>query len=310
MKTYRLKIKLQSSFLTPWQADTIFGNLCWIIAWSEGEVALIAFLDEYKNGKPAFILSDGMPGDLLPAPAHLSLLEQKGKCFEAFMKAKKLKKVRWLQSDMFESVRKGSIEIEPTEGINHFREFTTLHSSINRITGTTGEEGSLFQLPEYVIEHNEISIYLKIKDGWKEKVFSLFKALSLTGYGKKKSVGKGAFEISGKLEPYEKFNDFDGANAFVSLSNFVPAKNDPSDGYYKPLVKYGKLGGEFTFCGKPFKKPLIMLTAGSSFKVGNNIKPFYGRMVTNIAPAKPEVVHYGYSFAVPAIIFPYGTGSC
>jgi CRISPR-associated protein Csm4 len=299
MNTYRLKIKPQSSFLTPWQADTIFGNLCWIIAWHEGEDVLKEFLQDYKNGNPAFILSDGMPGDFLPVPVHLSLAEQKSEGFEAYQKAKNLKKVAWLSPDIFESVRKGNLEIDYPEEIKTFRAFTTLHSSINRITGTTGEEGSLFELSEYTVEQNEISIYLKIRDGWEEKVSLFFKYLSLTGYGKKKSVGKGAFEIIRELEPFDKFNDFDGANAFMSLSNFVPAKSDPTDGFYKTLVKYGKLGGEFTFCGNPFKKPLMMLTTGSSFKVEKTIKPFYGRIVENIAPVKQDVVHYGYAFAVP-----------
>jgi len=302
MKNYRLKIKPQSSFLTPWQADTIFGNLCWIMAWREGDDALKEFLNEYKNGNPAFVMSDGVPGDLLPSPTHLSLAEQKEKGFDAFKKAKELKKVSWLSLDVFESVRKGNLEIEPFAPIKTFKTFTTLHSSINRITGTTGEEGSLFELPEYAVEQNDISIYLKIKDGWEDKVLALFKDLSLTGYGKKKSVGKGAFEIIGQLESFDRFDDFDGSSGFMSLSNFVPAKNDPTNGFYKTFVKYGKLGGEFTYCGKPFKKPLMMLTAGSSFKVNGNMKPFYGRMVEDIAPAKPEVVQYGYAFAVPVVI--------
>jgi len=304
MKTYRLKIKPQSSFLTPWYADTIFGNLCWNMAWREGDDAIKEFLEEYKNGSPVFVLSDGMPGDLLPSPAHLSLVEQRGEGFDAFKKAKELKKLSWLSQNVFESVRKGNLEIEPSDGIKTFKTFRTLHNSINRITGTTGEDGSLFELEEHTLSEagQFISIYLKIKDGREEKVFAFFKDLSLTGYGKKKSVGKGAFDIIGQLEPFDGFNDFNGANGFMSLSNFVPAKNDPTDGFYKTLVKYGKLGGEFTFCGKPFKKPLMMLTAGSSFKVSGNIKPLYGRMVEGIAPAKPEVVQYGYAFAVPVVI--------
>ncbi len=299
MKTYRLKIKPQSSFLTPWQADTIFGHLCWIMAWREGEEALSQLLQEYKYGDPAFVLSDGMPGDFLPAPAHLSLVNQKGEDFDAYKKAKEIKKIVWLSLETFESVRKGSLEIEQQKEIKTLNAFTTLHSSINRITGTTGEEGSLFELSEYAVEQNDISIYLKIKDGWQERVLSLFRDLSLTGYGKKKAVGKGAFELTGELELIDGFNDFEGANGFISLSNFVPAKNDPTEGFYKTLVKYGKLGGDFTFCGKPFKKPLMMLTAGSSFYNNGSIKLFYGRMVEEIAPAKPEVVHYGYAFAVP-----------
>ncbi len=300
MKTYRLTIKPHSSFLTPWQADTIFGSLCWIMAWREGGNALTEFLLEYKNGNPVFILSDGMPGDLLPAPAHFSLMSPESKTYEDYQERKKLKKISWLTPDQFESIRNGRLGTQPEESIKAFNAFTTLHSSINRISGTTGDEGSLFELEESALaSENTISIYLKIKDGWEAKVFSLFKDLSLMGYGKKKSVGKGSFEIIGELEPFNQFSNFDDANGFVSLSNFVPAKNDPTEGFYKMLVKYGKLGGEFTFSKNPFKKPLMMLTTGSAFYVEGNIKPFYGRMVEGLAPAKPEVVQYGYAFAVP-----------
>ncbi|MEK7846008.1 MAG: hypothetical protein AAB257_03490, partial [Nitrospinota bacterium] len=82
----------------------------------------------------------------------------------------------------------------------------------------------------------------------------------------------------------------------------VPSKNDPTEGFYKTMVKYGKLGGEFTFSGNPFKKPLVMLTTGSSFYVKGKMKHFYGRMIEKIAPSKTDVVHYGYAFAVPMFI--------
>ena len=307
MKTYRLKIKPHSSFLTPWQADTIFGSLCWILSWREGADVLTQFLQEYKNGNPFFVLSDGLPGDLLPAPLHMSLRKSKGDNIEEYKKAKELKKVSWLSPETFESVRRGGIEVEVQNFSKSFRIFTTLHSSINRNTGTTGDEGSLFELEEFAIEAKELktdtlSIYLKIKDGWEEKIASLFKDLSLIGYGKKRSVGKGSFEIVGALEPFNKFDNFGGANGFVTLSNFVPAKVDPTEGFYKTMVKYGKLGGEFTSSGNPFKKPIIMLNAGSVFYVKGDIKPFYGRIVEGVSPVKPEVVHYGYAFIVPVNI--------
>lgn len=304
MKTYCLKIKPQGSFLTPWQADTLFGSLCWIMAWREGEEALALFLQQYKDGKPPFILSDGFPGDFLPAPAHLALAKPKGNSFQDYQESKKLKKVTWLTSDEFDLVRKGTMDIATKGNLDPVSVFTTLHSSINRITGTTGDEGSLFELEEYALKQKDgaiqtVSIYLRITDGWEEKVFSLFKDLSTLGYGKKKSIGKGSFQIAGELEPRNQFDDFIGSNGFVSLSNFVPARTDPTEGFYKTLVKYGKLGGEYAFCGNPFKKPLLMLTAGSSFYVKTEIQPYYGRMIDNIALGKPEVVQYGYAFAVP-----------
>ncbi|MBI5194633.1 MAG: hypothetical protein HZA08_14540 [Nitrospirae bacterium] len=304
MKTFRLKIRPHSSFLTPWQADTIFGSLCWILAWREGTDALTKFLQEYKNGNPAFVLSDGFPCDLFPTPLHISLRKSKGDNIEEYKRTKELKKVSWLSPEVFESVRRGAIEIGATDAYKAIKTYTTLHSSINRITGTTGDEGSLFELEEFAIESRELkadtlSIYIKIKDGWEERVESLFKDLSLIGYGKKRSVGKGSFEIVGALEPYNKFDNFGEANGFVTISNFVPAKDDPTDGFYKTMVKYGKLGGEYTFNGNPFKKPIIMLTVGSIFYVKGDNKPFYGRMVEGVSPAKPEVVHYGYAFSVP-----------
>lgn len=305
MKTYRLNLKPLSSFLTPWQADTIFGSLCWLMTQREGENALLEFLQEYKNGQPAFILSDGMPGEYLPIPDHLSVVTSKGNSLHEFQNAKKLKKTLWVKAEAFEAIRKGQIAVQIEARIKAFKAATTLHSSINRMSGTTGDEGSLFELEEYALEtkgaiNETISIYIKIREGWQDKVFSLFKDLSLSGYGKKKSVGKGSFKIIGDLEDISgKFSALEKANGFISLSNFVPAKNDPTEGFYKTFVKYGKLGGEFTFCGKPFKKPLMMIKAGAVFMTDGPPKDFYGRMIEGISDEKKAVVQYGYAFAVP-----------
>jgi len=267
MNTYRLKIKPQSSFLTPWQADTVFGSLCWIIAWRYGEEALTNFLQEYKSHNPVFVLSDGMPGDLLPAPSHLPYMLTKTENREDYEKGKKLKKVFWISAEKFESVRRGHIQDDIFEDDKPFKNFTSLHSSINRVTGTTGEEGALFELQEYALgtSVHTISIYLKIRDGWEEKVFSLFNDLSLMGYGKKKSVGKGSFKIIGGLERFVTFESLEDSNGFVSLSNFVPSVNDPTEGYYKTTYGNGK---HCTLTGPPPK-------------TYNNPKPVNGRCPSN-----------------------------
>jgi CRISPR-associated protein Csm4 len=306
MKTYVLRVQPKSSFLTPWQADTIFGSLCWCLAWREGSESVLDLLNAYRRGEPPFVLSDGFPGDYLPAPAHLPLQMPKGQGFGGYKEAKRAKKISWLTLNTFDSLRRtGTLTSVPDEIINPFREFTTLHSSINRNSGTTGDEGSLFEMEEYEMRAGKdtqasLSVYLKVASGWEDKVVSLFTDLSLRGYGKKASVGKGAFSVEGELEPFNSFGEFDGANAFISLSNFVPGQADPTNGFYSKSVKYGRLGGEFTFSGKPFKKPLVTIDCGAVFVVNGSIAPFYGRMVDGIAPIKPEVVQYGYAFSVPA----------
>lgn len=301
MKTYRLKLKPTSSFITPWQADTIFGSLCWIMTWREGEDALLNFLEEYKNGNPSFILSDAMPADLLPVPAHLSLTVGPTEDF------KKINRLQWLKPEEFDSIRKGQFNNLPSTDLKPFRPISTLHSTINRISGTTGDDGSLFELDEFTFDSEAatadyMTVYLKIREGEEDKVVSLFNDLSITGYGAKRSSGKGNFEIAGGLDELNIFNEFDGSNGFTSLSNFVPAKNDPTEGYYQTMVKYGKLGGEYTFTDNPFKRPLMMLTAGSTFYIEGGMKPFYGRMVEKISPSKTDVVQYAYAFAVPVLL--------
>ncbi|MCX7767342.1 MAG: hypothetical protein N2246_11620, partial [Candidatus Sumerlaeia bacterium] len=50
----------------------------------------------------------------------------------------------------------------------------------------------------------------------------------------------------------------------------------------------------------PFKRPLIMLTPGSVFKLNRSIteKPYWGRIVPNIHRL-PQVVHYGFTPVFP-----------
>lgn len=289
-------------FVTPLQADTIFGHLCWLVRWTEGEDDLKDFLASFESAPP-FILSDGFPGDLLPAPCHLPTLIPEGLGEMATYDLRKsLKGIEWLTTADFNSVCKGRL-VDSVPATRGFIPFSTLHSSINRITGTTGDEGSLYEIEEYATgdEHEYISIYVKMVEGLEDRISGLFRNLGLMGYGRKRSVGRGSMEFI-SMEPFDGFGGIAGANGFISLSNFVPAETDPTDGFYRTMVKYGKLGGEFTFCGNPFKRPLMMISAGSAFKTDKAPDAFYGTMVKDIAPQKPEVVHYGYAFAVPAIL--------
>lgn len=293
MKIFRLKIKNASGFMTPFQADTIFGHLCWALAHREGDKSLEDFLDTFIKGSPPFVISDGFPGTLLPKPLSADFIIDKPD------QRKDLKKIEFVKFDDFNLIRKG----EKCELINAevpIKIASIPHNTINRLTNTTLAEGGVFTLKETII--HEISLYLKVSsDHWKDRVLDLLREVSKIGYGRKKSIGKGQFSV----EEVSQFNfpEVKEANGFMTLSNFCPSEDDPTEGLYKIFIKYGKLGEEFTFCGNPFKKPLLMVKAGSVFKTGGKPKEFYGRMVRDgISPAKPEVVHYAYAFAVPVVL--------
>jgi len=297
MKAYQIKLKIKSGTLTPFQADTLFGHLCWVVAY-QGQERPQEFLKPFKEGDPPFILSDGFPTDYLPRPfsAEFNTKDQKS--------AREIKKVEWVTQEDFDRIRRGEDfvpeqpeQIEEKDVISS----TSVHNTVNRQTNTTPAEGGVYSIQEVFIP--EISIYFKvISDEWKDKVVELVKIVSKTGYGKKKSIGKGQFSVADVTE--YTFEDLKDADGFVTLSSFCPAEEDPTEGLYKTFVKYGKLGEEFTFCGNPFKRPLLMIKTGSVFKTDGSPKEFYGRIVQDgIAPAKPEVVQYAYAFAVP-IVYP------
>ncbi len=74
MKSYTsftLKIKPVSPFLTPLESDTLFGHICWAMAYLEGfsgSKNLNAFLVEFDTQNPPLIMSNAFPGGYLPFP--------------------------------------------------------------------------------------------------------------------------------------------------------------------------------------------------------------------------------------------------
>lgn len=299
MKTFRVTFRLKSAVASAWQADTIFGHLCWALRYLDGEEALKGFIDSYRNGSPPLIISDGFPGDFLPNPIltlHQGLAGTPlKKQIEEFDRAKESRKVGLLTRDEFNT----AINCEPVQPAGPKpmpKTRVALKNQINRLTNTTGEGGHLFESEETFWRDIPISIYLKVKDGFEDHAEKLFRFVAEQGYGKRKSVGYGEI-ASMDFEPFTGFESPSNANGFITLSHFVPSKNDPHEGFWKTLVKYGKLGEEYAIGENPFKKPIIMFTAGSVFR-DSKPREFYGRLVDDISSV-PGVAQYAFAFPVP-----------
>ncbi|MDD2366189.1 MAG: hypothetical protein PHN84_08505 [Desulfuromonadaceae bacterium] len=259
-------------------------------------------IDLFCTGDIPFAISDGFPTGLLPAPITLKgrFLSESSENLDSSSYAlmKKAKKREYLTLAQFQAFQRG----ETPDLENESKEFvktTTLHNKISRFTNTTGEAGSLFERDEIFAPDGTVQIYAKVREGFEDDLRLLFELVSHSGFGAKKSSGKGACSV----EKFELFSGFDRnakSSGFVTLSHYVPAQNDPTDGAYKTMIKYGKLGEEKTFSGNPFKKPLIMLKPGAVFKT-DDVKPYYGRLVKEIAYSEPDVVQYGFAFVVPVL---------
>jgi CRISPR-associated protein Csm4 len=290
----------------PWQADTIFGHLCWALRYAQGEAGLLRFLSAYQEAEasqrePPLLVSNGFPGELLPKPLHLehvslSASDDSSQAETDFARRKHLKERSLLTPQEFESARRGNFAAIGDKDPEHvIRHRVTLKNQINRLTNTTGEGGQLFGFEETFIP--QVTIYCGVADGYEALARRLFESLAVSGYGKRKAVGYGAVQQV-DWQPFDWFPNVPDANAAVSLSNFVPAQRDPTDGWWRTLVKYGRLGEEYAHSENPFKRPVVMLRAGSVLRHPSP-RAYYGRMVRDVAPALPNVVHYGYALAVP-----------
>jgi CRISPR-associated protein Csm4 len=174
----------------------------------------------------------------------------------------------------------------------------TLKNQLNRLTSTTDGEHPLYNFEEHYWP--EITVYLKVAADFVDTVKELFQYIADTGYGKRKSAGYGQME-SVSFEAFDGFNHPQTANGFVTLSNFVPASNDPTRGQWNMVVKYGRMGEEWASEDHAFKKPLLMLEAGSTF-LDAPCRDYYGCLVRDLNPAYPQAVQYALALPVPMVI--------
>ena len=301
MKWYRVKYGLKSWVASAWQSDTIFGHLCWGMKYLHGEERLGSFLTLYYTGTPPLLLSNGFPGDFLPrpiaAPLSIDPTLSSDKQREQFQDYKEVRKSQYLLPDEFDRAIGGETVLPSPESKPPEQKRVTLKNQINRLTCTTGEgeEGRLYNFEEYYWP--EVTIYLKLEDEFVDMARSLFQYIADTGYGKRKSVGYGEVETM-SFEPFGGFNAPANANGFVTLSNFVPATDDPIHGNWQTMVKYGKMGEEYASEEHVFKKPLLMLEAGSTF-YDTPCREYYGRLVKDLSGFYQQAVQYAFALPVP-----------
>ncbi len=143
---------------------------------------------------------------------------------------------------------------------------------------------SLFEVEQYFAEGTfDIYIYSSFDEMLLENVLT---EMFHYGIGAQRSVGKGGFRLKGRGERFGGFRCPLNPDSFVALSNFVPGRDDPTDGFYKAFVKYPKVS--YT------KKPILFLQAGSNFRV-QPVKEMYGSCVENIA-------FRAYTIAIPCCL--------
>lgn len=317
MNLYKITIRPISSYCSPLQSDTLFGAFCWGYLYGYGENALHELIDNYKSGVPDIIFSNAFPSGRLPIPVGLNEsvkermpLATKQERYKKYIADKNRKQASFISLDGFNDIINGHAETalkgdridsgSKEEPQSEWRNMVSRETdTVENIDGAS----SLFEVEQYFAEGAfDVYIYSGF-DGMFLK--NILTGMFSYGIGAQRSVGKGGFRLEGGVELFQGFRCPLNPNSFVALSNFVPGRDDPTDGFYKAFVKYPKVSYTENPEDSPFKKPIIFLQAGSIFKA-QPVKDIYGSCVENIAlkdgTVSDRIIIGAYTIAIPCCL--------
>ncbi len=295
MKTYRLRLRPLSAWVSPWHADSLFGSICWKYRLMAGEQALGAWLDRFRDGDPVLVLSDAFPANRMPTPVGL----------RAKSSANGRKKPPlWIPEATFKQWLRDPSTVLMADLPEDFKfeRRGRLRAAIDRQTELSEGGGQLFEITEEdfpVGAQRVFSLFLRTNEAL-DAIVDCLRLLGLAGFGKKSSSGFGAFEIDGQPEPCPWLDRTEDANGFVALSHFVPAAGDPTDGRWRLHVKYPKFHGSIV--EHPFKGTLLTVAPGSVFYTAGPPREFYGRTIAVPRDQVPDARHYGLCLTAPAVV--------
>lgn len=315
MKQYMLRLTLTGPLGTELTGDTLLGHVCWGVVYHEGTAAVEQFLEAMRSGEPPLIVGDPAPAGFLPNPIlppadlaerrrmdQLARVNAGGDPLGAHDALKAVRKRRWVPRRALEacvhelsaaSLLEAVWSLEPaaqqppalTPGV-------VAHNTINRITQHTAEEGGLFFQTDWFPDGAMAFDLPVLSTLSPDRIRELFEWGLEGGYGRDASTGKGRL-IVGELDD-ASWPAADQPNAGLALGGFAPAAGDPTHGWWRTVLRRGKLSGAWAADpddeeGHPFKYPLTLLTAGSLLGPHRRDRPWLGRVVDEMHPQRPEV---------------------
>lgn len=330
MAIHRYLIRTRSAFATHLRGRTLWGHLCWAIRESRGEDALREFLDAHRGSIPPVALGDPMPAGWVHRPILAPMdarsraafaSEQQGRDPLALSsKLKRLKRRTFLPLQTFqeiactglseEKVTRALLDLEEDDATRPPEPFFQPHVSLDRASGHAlkgqlfAEEVHFHQTPKG--EGRAYEIWAHLQGFEPERLAGLLRMVGITGYGQNASTGRGQFEAE-YLGPLEW--PVADADAGMALGAFSPHADDPTEGAWNTRTHYGRVGNVYSAHqahmdqgrATPFKKPQLLLTAGSVLH--GPPRPVFGRLIEKVHRL-PQVVDAGFAPVLPVRLAP------
>lgn len=311
MRYFRIEIELVSPILTAIHSGTLFGQVCWAWRALYGESKLEEWLGNWEAAP--LLLSSAMPAGYLPRPVLRPMRRDSTSkpSLGEIQGAKALRKTAWIPKPDFLQIRNGltesgimfslqtrsSADAWRVHGPNRLTEIRTAHNTIDRLRGTTPDEGGLYFVDEYWPEVAENRRCFEVYAGSsmdQQQLERLFAHIGEWGFGRDASTGRGRWRA--RVQPEDK-GLFDGTgDRRMSLSH-GSLTNNMKDPRYKLHVHYGKVGGGYGTTSNPFKYPLTLLRPGATFRPDSDGGP-WGELLRDVHPEKSWIVHHAQHLTV------------
>lgn len=313
MKQYKAQLTLLSPLGTPLAADTLFGHICWSMAYGEGDEKLGEFLSRMDSDKPPLLLSDPFPAGRLPVPI-LPTYRDPQQTANFSIDEKDLRKIHYIDSDrladclqdlngksLMESLRcqhQQESDLSDDDTQKRVKKIAiSPHNRVSRFGSGTVQGGVFFTEDTFTAQYGSFyDLYIASDEYDAGGLKGILEEALAWGYGRDKSIGRGAIKVE-RVEPVS-LPDVKHPNAVMLLGPCAPAQSDPVKGFWSIKAKTGRLGGHWAISEFPFKKTIMMLQAGSVL-LTDIPRPFYGRMIHDVHDTLKQVVHYGLSLALP-----------
>ncbi|SHK45537.1 type III-A CRISPR-associated RAMP protein Csm4 [Rhodothermus profundi] len=322
----------RASYRTPLRSDTLWGLLMVALRVVAGDREADAFIEACAAGQPPVRLSSAFPFVQETTPAGASVIHHffprptlpppslpdsattdPRTLFDQMQQGKKTKSIQWIPQALFEAVLQGELdEAGLRRALQAYRGpwprvavQDNLHTSIDRLTGTTRQEndsGQLFYSREFYLGRRQGLFFLCT--GEVERLLPAIRYLHHTGWGGDSSVGKGHFDwqrstmtLKVPARPTHR----------VLLSLYSPRTDElahlrrhPEQTWYRLERRQGYAGAH-RLPGRAYRKrPLYMLAEGTV--VPDPGHPLCGTVHEVLTVGSVRVRHSGLALDVPACI--------
>ncbi|MDY0221310.1 MAG: hypothetical protein RBR67_09250 [Desulfobacterium sp.] len=316
MELYKITIRPDSGFGTSLKGDTLFGHFCWQAAHDPNllKTDLDTVIEQYAR-KPFAVFSSAVPMDPAQGAFHYFkrpdipldwfLSSDNLSKKEKILAAKELKGKKRLKGnpDLILDAAQANLAADTDFKDNGIAETgTTVHNTINRVTGTTGKgrfapfETSVSWFYSGVLLSLFILTDPEILD--KESLVKGLSRIGKFGFGRDASTGMGRFKIVDTCPL--PLPDLSRGDALYTLAPCLPTKSRFNKIWFTPFVRFGKHGDLLAGVRQPFKNPVIMADEGAVCIPAQNIEtPYIGCAVTNVSKAMPETVVQAYAPVLP-----------